>query len=72
MIKAIDIQAALTGRPLLDGRGAATEADAADAFAELARFRDGASLPEAFPAQARGSVTATATSWCMSWPGPPS
>ena len=41
MIKAIDIQAALSGRPFLDGRGAATEADAADTFAELARFRDG-------------------------------
>ncbi len=41
MFKAIDIQAALSARPFLDGRGAATEADAADAFAELARFRDG-------------------------------
>ena len=41
MIKAIDIQAVLATLPHLHGRGAATEVDAADAFAELTRFRDG-------------------------------
>ncbi len=42
MVKAIDIQAALSTRPILHGRGAETEVDAADAFAKLTRFRDGA------------------------------
>ncbi len=41
MIKAIDIQAALSALPDLHIRGPQTEVDAADAFAELARFRDG-------------------------------
>ncbi len=42
MTKAVDIQAALEGRPFLRDRGETTEADAAAAFAELAPFGDGA------------------------------
>ena len=43
MVKAVDIEAELAGRPVLDGRRPDTPAEeAAEAFATLAAFRDGA------------------------------
>jgi len=42
MIQAVDIKAELAGRPFLHGRGKETsEAEAREAFATLAPFRDG-------------------------------
>ncbi|MGH7335567.1 MAG: cupin domain-containing protein [Candidatus Rokuibacteriota bacterium] len=49
MIKAVDIEAELAGRPVLHERGkATTEAEAKAAFAALAPFRDGAIFAGSF------------------------
>jgi mannose-6-phosphate isomerase-like protein (cupin superfamily) len=49
MIKAVDIQAELAGRPVLHGRSTATtEAEAKAAFAVLAPFRDGSIFAGSF------------------------
>ena len=49
MIKAVDINAELAGRPALDGRGKDTpEAEAKAAFAILAPFRDGSIFAGSF------------------------
>jgi mannose-6-phosphate isomerase-like protein (cupin superfamily) len=49
MIKAVDIQAELAGRPVLHGRSTATtEAEAKVAFAVLAPFRDGSIFAGSF------------------------
>jgi len=49
MIKAVDIQAELAGRPVLHGRGKeTTDAEAKAAFATLAPFRDGSIFAGSF------------------------
>ena len=49
MIKAVDIKAELAGRPVLDGRGKdTTVAEAQEAFAILAPFRDGSIFAGSF------------------------
>jgi mannose-6-phosphate isomerase-like protein (cupin superfamily) len=49
MIKAVDIKAELAGRPVLGARGKdTTEAEARDAFAVLAPFRDGSIFAGSF------------------------
>ena len=49
MVKAVDIEAELAGRPVLRGRGPTTPAEeAAAAFATLAPFRDGAVFAGSF------------------------
>ena len=42
MVKAVDIQKEIAKRPFLRGRNAATESQAAEAFATLAAFNNGA------------------------------
>jgi uncharacterized cupin superfamily protein len=52
MVKAIDIEAELATRPVLRGRSPETPADkAAEAFATLAPFRDGAVFAGSFAGQ---------------------
>ena len=49
MMKAVDIKAELAGRPILDGRSKeTTEAEAREAFAVLAPYRDGAIFAGSF------------------------
>jgi mannose-6-phosphate isomerase-like protein (cupin superfamily) len=49
MIKAVDIKAELVGRPVLGARGKeTTEAEAREAFAVLAPFRDGSIFAGSF------------------------
>jgi len=49
MIKAVDIKAELAGRPILGARGKeTTEAEAKEAFAVLAPFRDGSIFAGSF------------------------
>ena len=49
MIKAVDIKAELAGRPVLGARGKeTTEAEAREAFAVLAPFRDGSIFAGSF------------------------
>jgi mannose-6-phosphate isomerase-like protein (cupin superfamily) len=49
MIKAVDIRAELAGRPVLGARGKdTTEAEAREAFAVLAPFRDGSIFAGSF------------------------
>ncbi len=51
MIKAVDIQGELDKLPFLGLRGETTEAEAGAAFAELAKFRDGALFTGSFSGQ---------------------
>ena len=51
MIKAVDIQGELDKLPFLVARGETTEAEAGAAFAELAKFRDGAVFTGSFSGQ---------------------
>ena len=49
MLRAVDIKAELAGRPVLSGRGKdTTEAEAKEAFAVLAPFRDGSVFAGSF------------------------